>query len=242
MGERSKASADLAPGHAPARGQGLSYAPNSTLSPLAVKDPDPPRATVPAFQPVPRKYRHDGWTPERQRAFIEALADTGSVKHAAKTVNMSPEGAYYLRRQPGAEEFAAAWAAALDRGIQRLEDIALERAIQGVEVPVYSYGKLVGSRIVHNDRLLMFMLRNRAPERFGASGMRGRMNAVQIMELKREWMAEQEARQAIEAEQTAERLREEMARVRARLSDGVWVNAEEYAEFCRWRDERDQAG
>jgi len=157
-------------------------------------------------------------------------------------VNMSPEGAYYLRRQPGAEEFAAAWAAALDRGIQRLEDIALERAIQGVEVPVYSYGKLVGSRIVHNDRLLMFMLRNRAPERFGASGMRGRMNAVQIMELKREWMAEQEARQAIEAEQTAERLREEMARVRARLSEGVWVNAEEYAEFCRWRDERDQAG
>jgi hypothetical protein len=129
---------------------------------------------LPDFAPVPRKYRHDGWTPERQHAFIEALADTGSVKHAARRINMSPEGAYYLRRQPGAEEFAAAWARALDHGVQRLEDIALDRAINGVEVPVYSYGKLVGSRIVHNDRLLMFILRNRAADRFaaGASGKR----------------------------------------------------------------------
>lgn len=30
------------------------------------------------------------------------LADTGSVSRAAQMVNMSPEGAYYLRRQPGA--------------------------------------------------------------------------------------------------------------------------------------------
>lgn len=52
-----------------------------------------------------------------------------SVKAAAHAVNMSPEGAYQLRRQPGAEEFAAAWNAALDHGIRRLEDIAMERAI-----------------------------------------------------------------------------------------------------------------
>lgn len=29
------------------------------------------RPALPDFAPVPRKYRHDGWTPERQRAFIE---------------------------------------------------------------------------------------------------------------------------------------------------------------------------
>ena len=34
---------------------------------------------LPAFEPVPRKFRHDGWTRERQKAFIAALADTGSV-------------------------------------------------------------------------------------------------------------------------------------------------------------------
>ena len=48
------------------------------------------RPPLPEFTPVPRKTaRHDGWTPERQRAFIEALADTGSVRRAASMVNMS---------------------------------------------------------------------------------------------------------------------------------------------------------
>ncbi len=59
------------------------------------------RGTLPAFTPVPRKCeRHDGLTPERQLGFIEALADTGSVKSAAHAVNMAPEGVYQLRRHP----------------------------------------------------------------------------------------------------------------------------------------------
>jgi hypothetical protein len=43
----------------------------------------------------------------------------------------------------------------------------MDRALNGHEQPVYSYGKRVGTRTVYNDRLLMFMLRNRAPDRFG---------------------------------------------------------------------------
>ena len=126
---------------------------------------------LPQFTPVPRHYqRHDGWTPERQLGFIEALADTGSVKAAAHRVNMTPEGAYLLRRHAEAATFRKAWEAALALGIQQLEDIAMERALHGTEVPVYSYGKLIGSRVVHNDRLLMFMLKNRAPTRFAADG------------------------------------------------------------------------
>jgi hypothetical protein len=43
-----------------------------------------PRRTLPAFTPIPRLCaRHDGWTPERQRGFIEALADTGSSQIAS---------------------------------------------------------------------------------------------------------------------------------------------------------------
>ena len=125
------------------------------------------KGTLPDFTPVPRQCkRHDGWTPERQRGFIEALADTGSVKAAAHAVNMTPEGAYLLRRHPQGKSFRKAWEAALALGVMQLEDIAMQRALHGVEVPVYSYGKLVGNRVVHNDRLLMFMLRNRAPARF----------------------------------------------------------------------------
>jgi hypothetical protein len=160
-----------------------------------------PDARVPNdFTPVPRLCeRHDGWTAERQRGFIEALADYGSVRAAANSVGLAAEGAYRLRRQPGAEEFAAAWEAALDHGVRRVEDVAMDRALNGVEVPVYSYGKLVGTRTVYNDRLLMFMLRNRAPERFCADGARG-LNAVDRMRQKRlkeawrqEWLEERRA-------------------------------------------------
>ena len=147
------------------------------LPPLAPPANRPARAraprvrsgTLPTFTPVPRLCaRHDGWTPERQRGFIEALADPGSVRAAANAVGLTPEGAYMLRRHPEAAGFRAAWEAALSRGVERLEDAAMERALHGVEVPVYSYGKLVGTRRVFNDRLLMFILRNRAAQRFNA--------------------------------------------------------------------------
>jgi hypothetical protein len=42
-----------------------------------------------AFQPVPLRARHDGWTPDRQIAFIEKLADCGSVTAACKHVGLS---------------------------------------------------------------------------------------------------------------------------------------------------------
>lgn len=151
-----------------------------------------PTGQLPTFTPVPRKSaRHDGWTPQRQQAFIEALADMGSVLSACRAVNMSTNGAYHLRRQPGAEEFRAAWEKALDLGVKRIEDVAMDRALNGVDEPLYSYGKLIGTRKRYNDRLLMFMLRNRAPERFaaGKSNLKG-LNAVGKMEkrrLKKKW-------------------------------------------------------
>ena len=84
-----------------------------------------PAGELPDFVPVPRQCaRHDGWTVERQRRFIAALADTGSVHAACKAVNMSQAGAYHLRRQPGAASFRAAWQAAIDLGVQRIEDVA----------------------------------------------------------------------------------------------------------------------
>ena len=118
------------------------------------------RPPLPDFTPVPRKYRHDGWTPERQKAFISALADTGSVSRAAAMVNMAQPNCYTLRRAPGAESFRRAWEAALDFGVARLKDIAFERAIDGYLVPVFVAGKLMGFRRRHNDALLMFCLRH----------------------------------------------------------------------------------
>ncbi|MDP4539581.1 hypothetical protein Q9K01_08105 [Qipengyuania sp. DY56-A-20] len=178
-----------------------------TPAPLA---PHSPRGTLPAFAPVPRlKQRSNGWTPAVQCAFIEALADTGSVSSACRAVGRADHGAYLLRRHPEAGEFRAAWAAALDLGIQRIEDVAMERALHGVEVPVYSYGKLVGSRTVHNDRLLMFLLRNRAPQRFSEGRARGlsALDRMELARLKKQW--HREWRETWEAERALRDTEEE---------------------------------
>ncbi len=112
-------------------------------------------------------------------------------------------GIYALRRHPQAASFRAAWEVALDIGIRRIEDVAMDRALHGVEEPVYHVGAIVGTRRVYNDRLLMFMLRNRAPKRFAADGA-GRaaagMNAIDqmmLIRLKKEWRAEWEKERAL---------------------------------------------
>lgn len=131
---------------------------------------------IPDFTPVSRKYRFDGWTDERQRAFIAALADTGSVRAACKRINMASVGAYQLRRAPGAESFAEAWEAALAHGVQNLADIAFERAREGVPVPIFYKGEQCGEKRWYNDRLIMFILRHYMPGKFGKALLAGTRN------------------------------------------------------------------
>jgi hypothetical protein len=119
------------------------------------------------FGPVPVRYRHNGWTPDRQLEFIEALADGGCVEQAARAVGMSRNSAYALRRRPDAQAFRLAWDAATDNAVARLADAALSRAIHGVAVPVFHEGEQVGERRHYDERLTMFLLRYRAPERYG---------------------------------------------------------------------------
>ncbi|MBK9588905.1 MAG: hypothetical protein IPO50_10180 [Sphingomonadales bacterium] len=131
--------------------------------------PPPPQSLQPSteFEPVPLRARHDGWTPERQVAFIEALAETACVVQAATAVGMSATAAYHLRRRPEAQAFRLAWDAALDFGVRRLEDSALSRAIHGVARPVFFQGQQVGERRYYDERLTQFILRRRDPVRFG---------------------------------------------------------------------------
>src|SRR6185503_11308972 len=54
------------------------------------------------------------------------------------------------------------------------------------------HGELVGRRRRYNERLVMFILRNRAPERYAEGGSRG-LSAIDTMKLKRlkaAWRAE----------------------------------------------------
>lgn len=70
------------------------------------------------FDPVPLRYRRDGWIPARQAAFIAALASCGCVIEACRRIGMSSESAYELARRPGAESFRQAWRVAHARGLR----------------------------------------------------------------------------------------------------------------------------
>jgi hypothetical protein len=88
---------------------------------------------APPFDPVPMaRHRHDGWTAEKQRMFLAALAATGTVGTAARLVGMTRKAAYDLRKRAGAESFAEAWTAALWNGRARAFDVLMDRALNGV--------------------------------------------------------------------------------------------------------------
>jgi len=145
--------------------------PRQATSYMTVRNGEPPALDDPLldFAPVPHVApRRNSITAKRQRDFISHLAATGIVSEAARHIGASMEALYKLRQRPGAQEFCAAWDAAVDRGVQRLEDGALARAIRGEERMVVSAGQHMGSEIRHNDALVMFFLKNRRADRYGS--------------------------------------------------------------------------
>lgn len=63
---------------------------------------DTPLPNALTFDPAPTaRRRRDGWTPERQRAFIAALAQLGLAGAAAREVGMSRKSAYALLKRAG---------------------------------------------------------------------------------------------------------------------------------------------
>jgi hypothetical protein len=81
-------------------------------------------------------------------AFLDALAHCGQVTQAARAVGISPKTAYRWRQAYPA--LAPRWAAALEMGLDALEDEAIRRAFEG------------------SDRLLMYVLNRRRPEVYSA--------------------------------------------------------------------------
>lgn len=149
--------------------------PSESANALAVQDDDgaPPEVYDPAdyrWVPVRRRPRLDGWTEEKQRRFIETLADTGLVNVAAKAVGMSRETAYRLRRSAHGAAFARAWDAARHHAGGLIEDLAFERAIEGTEQEVLnSEGEVVATRLVHDNGLLKWLLSHLKSERYGSA-------------------------------------------------------------------------
>jgi hypothetical protein len=114
---------------------------------------------VSSAQPMPRA-RHNGWNREKMARFIEFLAETGSVSQAAEMVGMSRQSAYMLRSRMIGQPFDVAWEGALEFGIQQLAHQLLDRSLNGVPVPVFYKGEIVGERRVFNERVSLMIIQN----------------------------------------------------------------------------------
>jgi hypothetical protein len=140
---------------------------SSGASSTALDTPNAPPAAAEPFDgvalPDSRK-RLAGWSAERQRLFLEHLAETGSVHLASNAARLSARGAYRLRTRSPA--FAAAWDTALRLAVGRLAAIAFDRAINGRVEQVFEDGTLVAERRLPNDRLLTWLLARLDPKRF----------------------------------------------------------------------------
>src|SRR4029078_11867890 len=110
------------------------------------------------FPPAQLRPSHDGWTAEKQVHFIETLAATKCIDEACRRVGMSDTSAYEVRQHPCGAAFARAWDIALEYKLDRVEDGAIERSINGVARPIFYKGQQVGEWRYHDERLTMFLL------------------------------------------------------------------------------------
>ena len=133
-------------------------------------EPLPPDAAVPLADYVPivlRRTRHDGWTAERQRIFLNALAETGCISQACETTGITARSAYRLRAHPDARAFALAWDQALLISVNRLLTLAFERAARGTIREYWKNGELVGETRQPSEKLLTFLLQHLKGSWFG---------------------------------------------------------------------------
>ncbi|MGQ0588225.1 MAG: hypothetical protein ACT4N8_01665 [Sphingosinicella sp.] len=118
----------------------------------------PSGAGVRDFDPVPLRYRQDGLTPQKQREYVEALADCGVAREAAARIGVSEQAVNRVRRRADARSFDLACEAAARFGARRIRSIAFERAIEGTVKRHYYHGELKSEEVVYDNRLLIYLL------------------------------------------------------------------------------------
>jgi hypothetical protein len=131
--------------------------------------PQPP-ALIPSRQV-------NGWTIERQRAFLEMLAQCGIVERAAGMVGMTRQSAYAFRHTIAGHAFNLAWDAALLLVRRRMIDEAFELSFEGSVEQIFRDGILVQEKRKRDPQMLLAMI-----ERLGKSDAIGSIPAHAVAE------------------------------------------------------------
>jgi hypothetical protein len=102
---------------------------------------------------------HDAY----KQLVVKALAKGKSPAWAAEEAGIGRSTAWLWRKND--PEFAAAWDEAVTEGVDRLEDEAHRRAVEGYNSrPIYHKGKKVGEIRDYSNSLLALLLKSRRPE------------------------------------------------------------------------------
>lgn len=114
--------------------------------------------------------------PEIEERFLNGLRNSWSISKSARDVGIGPDTAYAwraasrgtLNEKTGiyADDFCVRWDQAQEAGIERIEDEAVRRAVEGVEKPVYQQGVIAGSITEYSDTLMGLVLRGKLPARY----------------------------------------------------------------------------
>lgn len=120
----------------------------------------PPAPSLPHDLPTPADAtRADGWTPARQRRFLETLAATGVIMLACESVRITQRSAYNLRIRHDGAAFRLGWDAAILIARDRLATDLLARALTGQEEVIRKDpDNHEIRRHRHDNRLAMSML------------------------------------------------------------------------------------
>jgi hypothetical protein len=110
-----------------------------------------------------RRVLQTNWTPASRETFLAALAEVGSVQRAAQRTGLIVDSAYHLRRRDAA--FAAAWAEARDRAMDRVEDKLFEAVLDGFEQTVETGGVVTTRRTQHASAMFRLLDRRARPGR-----------------------------------------------------------------------------
>lgn len=97
----------------------------------------------------------NGWSIDRQRAFLEMLAQCGLADRAAGFVGMTRQSAYAFRQTLAGRAFDLAWDAALLLARQRMIDETYQLAFEGSVEQIYRDGRLVQEKRKRDPRMML---------------------------------------------------------------------------------------
>jgi hypothetical protein len=146
-----------------------------------------------------RGYRRDGFTPDRKKTFVAALAEVGTIADACRRAGIS--GTSFYRHEKKDPAFRSQCEAARAKASAHLDVLAWERGVTGIEEPLIAGGKVVGTRRRRSDSIFRLILQAADPDKYGHP-----MGGGAVLAAKLTARIERELRPRIEAELRAEGL------------------------------------